>query len=120
MKIYRQWEIWEVEWKHEDGTSKQRPALLISDTNYNLMHDELRFMKITNKEYRGYNYYCFSKDDPAFAITGLSKTCYLYPALVQNISKKKIISRRGCLNNLTKFAIDRTIKEICKNKHFPY
>src|SRR5206468_4213543 len=108
---YEQWEIWEVEWKHEDGTSKNRPALLISESDYNRRHDHCVFVKISTKDHPARHKFELSPTDGAFVSTGLKKRSFFYLKKVQAISKDRIISRRGSLSRLTAFAIQQLLNE---------
>jgi mRNA-degrading endonuclease toxin of MazEF toxin-antitoxin module len=107
---YHQWEIWDVDWKHEDGTSKRRPALLISSTEHNRQSDELWFVKVSSVKHNVP--YCmeFHKDEPSFTGTGLTKTSYFYIADVRKISKSSVFRRRGAISPMAALLIDHQIR----------
>lgn len=108
---YLQWDIWQVEWVHEDGTSKDRPALLISTTQHNDKHDELWFLKITGRRHNVPYVWELAPSDPAYVGAGLKKTSYFYIADTRKIHKSQIRYRRGSLNPFAAMLIDLQIRE---------
>jgi mRNA-degrading endonuclease toxin of MazEF toxin-antitoxin module len=98
MTTYRPWQIWWVKWKHEDGTIKDRPALLFSDQAYINTHDKFLFLKITTQNRSEYRF-SFSRKDAIFPKLGLKKDCHLYPSLHQMIHKNDILGNKpvGCI-----------------------
>ena len=108
---YFQWEIWDVEWHHEDGTSKRRPALLISTSTYNDMHEDLWFVKISSQQHSVPHIVEIATADLAFAQTGLTKTSYFYIADVQTIPRGDVSKRRGSLNQLTAILVNMEIRK---------
>ena len=108
---YFQWETWDVEWRHEDGTSKRRPALLISTTACNDEHEELWFVKISSRRHDVPYVVELTPNDPAFAQTGLTKTSYFYIANIQKVHKSRIYKRRGTVGRFTALLIDMQIRK---------
>ena len=108
---YHQWEIWQVDWQHEDGTSKERPALLFSSDKFNKEHDELWFAQIRSRHLRDRYYWEFKTTDPNFRATGLTKSCFLYMTRVQKISKSKIRRYRGYLPSFAAYAVRALFEE---------
>ncbi len=93
--VYAQWDIWQVNWKHEDGSSKPRPALLISSTEYNENNEALAFIKISGIKHDIPYRLDLGVKDASFATTKLEKQSYIYCANVQKIKKKSILYQRG-------------------------
>ena len=91
-----QWEIWDVEWEHEDGTSKARPALVVSSTAFNAGNDAIWFAKISTKEHDVPHRLELATSDPAFSRTGLAAHSYFYLANVRQITRSKIYRRGAC------------------------
>jgi len=107
---YCQWEIWDVNWQHEDGTGKRRPALLISSTEYNSQNDALWFVKISSVRHNVPFRLESRLDEPAFAGTGLTKTSYFYIADARPIGKPSIFRRRGALSAFAAMLVDHQIR----------
>ena len=96
-----QWEIWQVEWDHEDGTSKSRPALVLSSSTFNATNDEIWFAKISSKRHHVAHVLELSTNDAAFRSTGLSGTSFFYLANTRKIHRSKIQRRRGILGTMS-------------------
>lgn len=110
-RAFCQWDIWQVTWIHkDDGTSKDRPALLLSTTDYNAKHDLLWFAKISTPLHNVPLRIELNSGDPAFAGTGLTHTCHLYLGSAREIHKDAILSYRGFLNKLAGAMIQLRLK----------
>jgi len=108
-KSAAQWQIWQVKWDHEDGTSKDRPALLFSPSINNLVNDYW-FLKITGEDHPSPHKFLLEERDSAFASTGLKKDSYFYPEKVQKKKPNDLLYYRGYLGPLTIWALDRLIR----------
>ena len=107
---FREWEIWLVEWQHEDGSYKARPALVVTSEAYNDNHPHVLFAQIRSKPPVGGNsWWHFHPGDPSFASTRLKKECYLHPR-IQAIEKNRIIALPGRLNVFLTFTVKREIQ----------
>lgn len=95
-----QWEIWDVEWPHEDGTSKRRPALVVSSSEFNGRNDVIWCAKISSRIHEVPFRVELSPGDPSFSATGLNKTSYFYLADVRKVSKRAFYSQRGHVSTL--------------------
>jgi hypothetical protein len=93
----RIWDIWDVEWLHEDGTSKRRPALLIASYGFAEEGDRLPFLQISSIEHRTPHRFDLSISNPIFAHTGLTKDCYVYLSHLQWIEADRLYRRRGMI-----------------------
>jgi|ERR1051326_6375332 mRNA-degrading endonuclease toxin of MazEF toxin-antitoxin module len=111
---YCQWEIWQVRWQHEDGTFKERPALLLSSSAYNQTHDDLWFAKISSVEHNQPFRLELSPADPSFRQTGLTKRCFIYLANARKINKSAIGQQRGRLGLLSALLIGALLKQAIK------
>lgn len=110
-RTFLQWEIWQVDWLHEDGTSKPRPALLLSPSGFNVSHDELWFVKITGTDRSTPNRVKLEEKSPMFATTGLTKSCYIYPENIKKIAKSSIRRKRGYVD---RFFGQQVYAEVCR------
>ena len=95
---YLQWEIWDVDWQHQDGTSKVRPALLIATGQQADSMGRLPFLQITGSEAKSPHRYDFKTTASDFRQTGLTKDCFLYMNHFQWVEKADIKSRRGTIS----------------------
>lgn len=93
----RQWDVWDVDWEHEDGTSKVRPCLVLSSNQFNEQSDKIWISRFRSAKLDIPYRIEFNKDDASFAATGLSKTCHLYPAQARSVSRSRFTRRRGKL-----------------------
>ena len=109
-----QWEIWQAVWEHEDGTSKERPVLLLTTTTHNFASPKVWVAKFTKSRRDSPHRYEFADTDPAFWKTGLKATCYLYLHEAREIDKSLLINRRGQLCSLASLLIGFTIKKLFK------
>jgi mRNA-degrading endonuclease toxin of MazEF toxin-antitoxin module len=106
----RQWDIWQVSWEHEDGTAKDRPALLFLPTaTIHTLHS-VPFIKISSKEHPSPYRFTLEPTDGAFAATGLRKRSHFYLNLVQFIERSKLRYRRGMLGPMTSQLLDLRIR----------
>src|SRR5579872_3255012 len=81
----KQWEIWEVEWLHEDGTSKPRPALVVSSNTFNDLGAGVWVAKISSQYFETEHRIELAAGDPSFKSTGLKRSCYLYLSNVRRV-----------------------------------
>jgi hypothetical protein len=98
----RQWEIYYVDWLHEDGTSKERTALCVSTPEEIAAQGLARFVKITGQDHPEVP--CRMKideKDAYFRHTGLSKTSWIHYAEEQNIPQEKLRNRKGQIGPFT-------------------
>lgn len=95
--VVRQWDIWEVIWLHEDGTSKARPGLAMMPTPFNARARRVPFLKISSVRRPDPNRFDIKMSDPTFPATGLRKDSYIYLGLVQSVDKSRILRPRGSL-----------------------
>ena len=93
--MWVQWQIWDVDWPHEDGTEKRRPAVLITPDDLIGSDDFLHFLKISTQFRHSRFRVDFPTTDPDFALTGLLKPSYLYADNVRRIPLSKIHRLRG-------------------------
>jgi mRNA-degrading endonuclease toxin of MazEF toxin-antitoxin module len=108
-----QWSIWYVDWPHDDdGTSKDRPALVISLTEDNEKNDEAYFMKISTKLYATPHVFTLQKSDPAFAGTGLVADSHFYLVKIKKLPATAVRRRIGMLNHMTAMLLDIRLKLI--------
>ena len=112
MPKYRQWEIWDVEWLHEDGSSKRRPALIISTTAYNDKHGAVHFVQLSSQYHNVRYRQSIAPGDPGFGLSGLTKKSYIYPANIQEIPKAHIYRRRGKISEFTGRLVLWSIREL--------
>jgi mRNA-degrading endonuclease toxin of MazEF toxin-antitoxin module len=108
---YCQWEIWQVDWEHEDGTSKPRPALILSSTRSANSSPEIWVAKFTKTRSEVPFRIEFNRNDPSFKETGLTETCYLYLAEARRVSKGRFIRRRGKLPILSAVMVGFMLKK---------
>ena len=110
---HKQWEIYQVQWEHEDGSMKERPALVISPTTDNQKRQYVWFMKITGTAIHS-PHFMLDPLDPAFSKTGLKKKSYFDILNVRKIPKNKILNLRGRVGQMTAFAINQLILDALK------
>lgn len=92
---FRQWEIWLVDWKHEDCTSKPRPALLASSAAYAAEKSLVWAMKITATPGLDSAVVALDPTVPGWTAMGLSKPCFLYVAKIQTIPTAALFRKYG-------------------------
>jgi mRNA-degrading endonuclease toxin of MazEF toxin-antitoxin module len=109
---YRQWEVWRVTWDHGDGTSSRRPALLLTDDPATAPRATLRFMLISGVDHAGIPRIRLSPGDPAFGMTGLTKTCFIYVASVKEIAKAEIAERLGVVPRYVANAVNAKLRDV--------
>ena len=109
-----QWEIWQVVWEHEDGTSKNRPALILSSTSVAKVDTELWVAKFTKTDFPLPFKMYFDRTAPSFKETGLTANCYLYLASARRIDKSKFLYRRGRLPVLSAALVGVMLKQALK------
>jgi hypothetical protein len=109
---FRQWDIWQAEWEHEDGTSKDRPVLILS----NGIGDDGKVWvaKFTKTEIPGAQRILFETSDASFSQTGLQQSCYLYPAQARKLRVDQFRCRRGKMSQLGSAGLAYLIKQILK------
>jgi hypothetical protein len=98
----RQWEIWQVRWDHDDGSSKDRPAISISTTTEVAAQGFARFLKITKEDHPEVP--CclkISSTEPQFRHTGLDVTRWIHCLDDQTVDAGGLRYRRGHVNALT-------------------
>lgn len=106
----RQWEIWQVRWRHEDGTSKGRPALVVSSDAHNARGGDVWCLKISGEAHAVRYRVDLETSDPEFPLTGLTKDSYFYLTNIQRIPPSGIIRHRGVLGRMTGQVIDALIR----------
>jgi mRNA-degrading endonuclease toxin of MazEF toxin-antitoxin module len=109
-----QWEVWQAEWDHEDGTTKARPVLILSSTASAQANTHIWVAKFTKTFSQIPFRIEFNNSDASFAETGLTDTCYLYVAETRRIPKTKFIRKRGKLSTLSAVVVAFTIKQALK------
>src|SRR5882757_1113695 len=98
----RQWEIYYVNWKHEDGSSKERTALCVSTPTEIARDGFARFVKITGQDHDKLP--CrlrISATDQYFRYTGLTKTSWIHYTEEQNITQMELRNRVGQIGPFT-------------------
>ena len=115
--MFAQWGIWDVEWVHEDGSSKRRPALVLSDSAYNEAHEEIWFVKISSQKHAAKGRIELMPGDSTFAVTGLRKRCFLYLTNVRQIPKSLVYEQRGVLHTSARLMVEWWIRT---NLGWPY
>lgn len=113
---YCQWEVWQVNWDHEDGTIKDRPVIILSSTATAQANQEIWVAKFTKSRKEIPFRIEFKDSDPSFPETGLSKTCYLYIAEARKIPKSAFLHRRGKLSVLSAVMAGFIVKQALKFK----
>ncbi len=108
----KQWEIWQVPWEHEDGTRKNRPALILSTNADIAASGRMICVKISSKPHPIGFRIDIPEDDSSFSATGLTKKSYVYPAATQWFNKDELLWRRGLADNKLALKVDNVIK-IC-------
>jgi hypothetical protein len=109
-----QWEVWQVVWKHEDGTEKQRPALILSSTQHNSKGPGIWIAKFSKTPSQNPYVFEFLQTDASFASTGLTATCYLYLKEARTIDHTLLIKRRGHLGSFSALLMAIQIKNAFK------
>jgi mRNA-degrading endonuclease toxin of MazEF toxin-antitoxin module len=110
-----QWDIWQVNWHHEDGTSKPRPALILSSSAYARANASVWVAKFTKTCVPNTPFMIqFDKSDPTFPETGLTESCCLYIAECRKIDASLLIHRRGRLPIITAGLIGALMKQALK------
>ena len=109
-----QWEIWDATWEHEDGTSKERPVLILTSTSHNFAARKIWVAKFTKTKRDAPHRYEFAATDPSFPRTGLTATCYLYLQEAREIDKGLLLRKRGQLSSLAALLIGFTMKGLFK------
>jgi mRNA-degrading endonuclease toxin of MazEF toxin-antitoxin module len=109
--VFSQWEIWQVDWEHEDGTSKARPVLILSSTSAAESGDQIWVAKFTKTMSDVPFRIEFSRSDPSFRETGLNETCYLYLAEARKVPKSRFLYRRGRLPVLSAALVGFLLKQ---------
>ncbi|MCO5171388.1 MAG: hypothetical protein M9894_34225 [Planctomycetes bacterium] len=104
---FAQWELWEVTWRHEDGGSKPRPALLISKPDM-IARGDLHFLKLSTRCYPAVLSIEIAPGGPLWDGTGLRVTSYLYPE-VQTFAASDALMRRGRANPALQRAVVQLI-----------
>lgn len=98
----RQWEIWQVYWKHEDGTGKERPALAVSTSAQNAATGTVRFVKITGQDHPEVpGRLQISSTDAHFPHTGLNTTSWIHLFDDQIVAASELRHKRGSVSALT-------------------
>src|SRR5207253_1186839 len=77
-----QWEIWDVDWAHEDGTSKPRPALVLSSTAFNATGRGAWIAKFTTSCQDVPHLLEFNRTAPSFTATRPRDTCHPAPPTI--------------------------------------
>lgn len=78
------------------STIKVRPALIISNDNYNIRQDNIVLLLITSKVINTYpDDYLLKSDNPEFTDTGLKKTSIFRTSIIQTLKKTLLSSRLG-------------------------
>jgi hypothetical protein len=107
----KQWEIWEVYWKHEDGSGKYRTALAVSTATQNAANGYVRFVKITGQDHPEVP--CRLMIDPRdsyFPHTGLIKKSWIHILDDQPITDAQLSKRYGTISPLTAIWVARYFK----------
>lgn len=107
----RQWEIWEVEWDHDDGTKKNRPALIVSSTTYNATNNRVWVAMMSTKRHTAPKV-AFDPQDPGWPQTGLRRPCYCYVTNVREVDKSKLLRLRGFVTQMRAAMISYMIKQL--------
>ena len=89
------WDIWEADWRHEDGTRKPRPVLVLSPTAAYEGDELISVVKIQTA--RGRRGAWIELDDTAswFAATGLRHTCHVRVLPVRKLPASRLLYFRG-------------------------
>jgi mRNA-degrading endonuclease toxin of MazEF toxin-antitoxin module len=114
MPTFSQWEVWQAVWEHEDGTSKERPVLVLSPVENENPANGLWVVKFTKTDTPQIPRVRFDKSDPSFSETGLKDTCYLYYTQARKISSDKFRYRRGRLPAFSAAILGVLIKQALK------
>ncbi|MEK7468072.1 MAG: type II toxin-antitoxin system PemK/MazF family toxin [Planctomycetota bacterium] len=94
---FSQWDVWLVEWKHEDGTSKPRPALIASTPAYASAQGLVWAMKITGRPGDDPSILPLSASLAEWPELGLKKPCFLYVERIQVIPADSLLRRYGAV-----------------------
>ncbi len=91
-----QWEIWYVDWPHDDGGSKDRTVLAISTNSENVSEGFVRFVKITGEDHPGVPCrLCLEPRDVDFKHTGLVKKSWIHFTDIKKIHGNQLRRRIG-------------------------
>ena len=116
--LYRQWEIWQVNWPHDDGTSKERPSLIFSPNELNRSGVPIYFIKISTKDRpEAKSKIQVLKNDPVFEGCGLPEDSYIYPQKVRRLSGDDILWVKGSLPEAVQEIVT---EEIMRVTGFPF
>jgi mRNA-degrading endonuclease toxin of MazEF toxin-antitoxin module len=99
---------------HEDGTSKERPALILSSSAACAASNDLWVAKFTKTNLGVPFQIEFHRSDPSFRSTGLTDICFLYIHLARKIPKSAFLYHRGDLSILSAALMGFSIKQALK------
>lgn len=111
---FARWEIWEVPWVNADGTTKYRPALLVSvrpETS-----DPLTFLCISTKGGRQEPAVKILSTDSEFHGTGLNSDSFVYVTQAQSFLKDQVVMRRGVAAPATRLAVETELAKWLKRR----
>lgn len=109
----KQWEIWRVVWRHEDGTSKPRPALAVSSQAYNAANGHAVFVKITSQVHSNVpGRLKIDSANPDFRHTGLDVTSWIHGFDDQRVVDADLLDRLGHINAITAVYLAAMLKAI--------
>lgn len=106
----RRWDIWQVNWRHEDGTAKPRPVVVLHIGHPLDSRDALLVCRIQSTEHDHTRICLDPGDGGAFAVTGLTKRCFAYPGQVRVIALTALLRRRGTLIQPYRRRVERILR----------
>ena len=101
---------------HEDGTSKERPALILSSTAACAAANDVWVAKFTKTNLGVPFQIGFHKADPSFRSTGLTASCFLYVHLARKIPKSAFLYHRGDLSIFSAALMGFNVRQALKFK----
>ncbi len=94
----RQWDIWQVLWRHEDGEKTDRPALVLSSDSEIAKGGVVWVAKFSGSKPLAGGQVIFSPHDPDWPALGLTKLCYLWLGSARQLDRDEFLYRRGGLS----------------------
>lgn len=107
-----QWSIWRVAWPNHDGTTKDRPALVVSSTAFNDRSGEAVFMEISTKEHPEWERFTLDATDPAFASTKLRETSHFHLEHLKRLPASRVGHPLGHLGRMTALFLSLRLKQL--------
>lgn len=108
----RQWEIWQVTWRHEDGTAKPRPVVILHVGHPLDTEDSILVCKIQSREHLSERLRLSPEDGEVFKATGLTRACFVYPKQVRVLRIAALVRKRGVLGGPYRVRVTDLIRNV--------